>query len=382
MIDRRMRRLLVWGSVLLFTGGLYALAPFGPDLQTALLARLGPVAYVLIPVPFVLAASVLLVQTIRRRPGRIFSTLVAFAAFGVLYASCLRLLERPIEQIHFLLYGALSGIVFWALSTEIVGWVLYPWTLIVVSLIGMGDELIQWWLPNRVADFHDVLFDALGGALGLAFLGLGMRPRAARGPLRPRQAQCLAGGIVVLAIAAGTFITSVHEFGYEIRDPEIGTFLSLFSSDDLDGLNRARLAAVSDGPLRDPRLRRFDMEARRHLRLQEKHLKEGRWGESASERAILERYYVAYLSVPGRLPDPGPASPAAPAPPATFQSEAYQGRIFTGFGPSAVWSSVGAVILMALAGSAGLLLRSGTQRTPSSASGAAQGRAWTSRGLR
>jgi VanZ family protein len=373
MTGRAIRRIIAWGTVVVVTGGLYALAPYGPDIQTALLARLGATAYLLIPAPFALAAGFLLVQRIRQRPGDVLRTLVAFALFGALYASCLRLVERPIEQVHFLLYGVLSGIIFWALSMDLAGWVLYPWTLLVVFLIGMGDELIQWWLPNRVADFHDVLFDALGGALGLSFVALSMRPQAARGPLQPRQARGLAGGIILVALATGAFITSVHEFGYPIRDPEVGSFLSLFSSEELGALNAARLEALGDAGARDPRLQRFDMEARRHIRLQERYLKEGRGAESASEQAIVHQYYGAYLQVPGHLPEPDlpPGTPGKS--PATFQSEAYQGKIYTGFGAHAVWFAVAAVILGAvgiIAGSGRAMSPPDSSGTPSSASGA------------
>ena len=347
-----MRRLIPWGSALLFTGALYALATFGPNIQAALVARLGAGAYGLIPAPFLVAATLLLLHTVRRRPGQTLSTLAAFALFAGLYAGCLRLLERPVEQIHFLLYGGLGGVVFWALSRHIVGWVLYPWTLAVVYLVGMGDELIQWWLPNRVADFHDVLFDALGGALGLALVALGVRPRAARGPLRPRQAQYMTGGIIVVAIATGGFLTSVHEFGYAIRDPEIGTFLTLFTAEEFRALNGARLAATADLASRDPRLRRFDVEARRHLRLEERHLKEGQLAEAASERAIVHHYYAAYLKVPGRLPDPALPLDTLRRSPTAFQSEAYQGKIFTWFGQRAVWLAVAAFVF----GGAGMML--------------------------
>jgi hypothetical protein len=360
MIGRAMRRIIAWGSVLLLTAALYALAPFGPDIQTALLAFLGGAAYLLIPAPFALAAGLLLARQIRQRPSEVPRTLVAFALFGALYASCLSLLARPVEQVHFLLYGVLSGIVFWALSMDLAGWVLYPWTLLVVFLIGMGDELIQWWLPNRVADFHDVLFDALGGALGLAFVGLSMRPRAASGPLRARQARALAGGVIVLALTTGAFITSVHEFGYAIRDPQIGSFLSLFSAEELGPLNAARLDALREEGARDPRFRRFDVEARRHIRLQERYLKEGRPAESASEQAIVHHHYGAYLKVPGHLPEPDLAPDTVRKSPATFQSEAYQGKIFTGFGEREVWLAVAAVIL----GAVGVIAGSGRAASP------------------
>lgn len=345
---RASRRAVAWCSVALYVAGLYAITPFGPDIQTWILARLGPRGPLLLAIPFLVAAGFLLVYAIRRRRGHMLATLTSLGAVGVAYALCLRALERPIEQIHFLLYGALGAMVFWALSTLTTGWVLYPWTIMIVSLIGMGDELLQWWLPNRVADVRDVLLNALGGILGLALLGIVVRPRAGQAPLGSRQRRALAAGVTVLAVALGSFVTAVHEFGHAIRDPAIGTFRSLFSLEEFESLNRARLAADPDEAIRDPRLRRFDVEARRHIRFQERHMEDGRLAESASERAIVQRYYRAYLTVPGRLPDPELAPGTAQESPQTFESEAYRGKIFTGFGRRAVWIAVAVVFIGAL----------------------------------
>ena len=37
-----------------------------------------------------------------------------------------------------------------------------------VVAVGCVDELIQWWLPNRVGDWRDVGMNALAGTLGVA----------------------------------------------------------------------------------------------------------------------------------------------------------------------------------------------------------------------
>ena len=39
-------------------------------------------------------------------------------------------------------------------------------TIAVTTLYGVSDEVHQHWTPNRTPDWHDVVADALGGALG------------------------------------------------------------------------------------------------------------------------------------------------------------------------------------------------------------------------
>jgi len=69
------------------------------------------------------------------------------------------------ERIHFLLFGAFG---FSSMR-------LYPLlsaAMWVYALSG-GDELLQWWLPQRVGDWHDVYINLLAGSGGmlLAFVG-------------------------------------------------------------------------------------------------------------------------------------------------------------------------------------------------------------------
>ncbi len=94
----------------------------------------------------------------KRRPG-------LWLVCGLLVLLAMIVPGRPEEVLHFItfgLYGFLSALLF--------AWI--PLVLLCVGL-AMGDELLQWWLPNRVGDWNDVSMNLLasgGGAL-LAWLG-------------------------------------------------------------------------------------------------------------------------------------------------------------------------------------------------------------------
>ncbi len=51
----------------------------------------------------------------------------------------------------------------------------YLWTFLLVSLIGVGDELLQGLLPDRRFDTKDVVVNALAGLLALVFVGFVVR---------------------------------------------------------------------------------------------------------------------------------------------------------------------------------------------------------------
>jgi hypothetical protein len=74
-------------------------------------------------------------------------------------------LDIPEERVHFLEYGVLGLLVLKATGVGSIRFVLY--SVILVSLIGAVEELIQWSLPNRVGDMRDVLMNVFGGSLGI-----------------------------------------------------------------------------------------------------------------------------------------------------------------------------------------------------------------------
>jgi len=74
-------------------------------------------------------------------------------------------LEVTEERIHFIEYGILGFLVLKTAKEHT--WKQVGMAFGFVSLIGCGDEFIQWILPNRVGDFRDIIMNSVGGGLGI-----------------------------------------------------------------------------------------------------------------------------------------------------------------------------------------------------------------------
>ena len=74
--------------------------------------------------------------------------------------------EIPEERFHFLQYGLL-GYLIYALFFNRKKLPEVP-ALCLVVFIGGGDELVQYFLPNRVGEMRDVVMNAVGGLSGVA----------------------------------------------------------------------------------------------------------------------------------------------------------------------------------------------------------------------
>lgn len=69
-----------------------------------------------------------------------------------------KLIPLPIERIHFIEYGILGWLSYWAF-----GWK----AIFYVITIGIIDELIQGILPDRFFDMRDIWMNVIGGGLGI-----------------------------------------------------------------------------------------------------------------------------------------------------------------------------------------------------------------------
>lgn len=76
-------------------------------------------------------------------------------------------LDRPEERIHFLQYGLLGFLVYKGFERVNTMKPILIGGFIVT--VGAVDEIIQWFLPNRVGDLRDVMFNSIGGLLGTWF---------------------------------------------------------------------------------------------------------------------------------------------------------------------------------------------------------------------
>ena len=74
-------------------------------------------------------------------------------------------LDVWVERIHFVEYAFLGLLISRAVNVINPQRLIYTFCL--VSLIGAVDEIIQWFLPNRVGDMRDVYMNSVGGLSGL-----------------------------------------------------------------------------------------------------------------------------------------------------------------------------------------------------------------------
>ena len=74
-------------------------------------------------------------------------------------------LDVWVERIHFIEYAVLGLLISRAVDVRKLHEIIYTGCLI--TLIGAVDEIIQWFLPNRVGDMRDVFMNSVGGLSGL-----------------------------------------------------------------------------------------------------------------------------------------------------------------------------------------------------------------------
>ena len=74
-------------------------------------------------------------------------------------------LDVWVERMHFIEYAVLGLLISRAVDVKTLLGIIYTGCLI--TLIGAVDEIIQWFLPNRVGDMRDVFMNFVGGLSGL-----------------------------------------------------------------------------------------------------------------------------------------------------------------------------------------------------------------------
>ena len=135
------------------------LSIFGRDIQLLLIARIDSI-YIAGSVFIVLFG---LLFALWRKRGRYHIQKRTFLAttallLGGIAAVQLRYL-MPAEAVHFLVFSWLGWV-----STTVFG----PLNAVVaVVSVSFGDELLQYYLPSRVGDIHDIVINLLSGFLGI-----------------------------------------------------------------------------------------------------------------------------------------------------------------------------------------------------------------------
>ena len=69
------------------------------------------------------------------------------------------------ERVHFIQYGLLGLLV--SRAYKISSFIMFLASCLFLMTVGLVDEIIQWYLPNRYGDIRDVMMNSLGGISGL-----------------------------------------------------------------------------------------------------------------------------------------------------------------------------------------------------------------------
>lgn len=234
-------------------------------------------------------------------------TLVALAvSIGITYARVVRTGNPDVdlvEALHFVEYGLLTYLFYraWRQRADVTA-VAFP--ACAGLFVGIADEWIQWLVPGRVGEMHDVWLNAVASGCGLLF-SVALHPPLSLALPRDRRSRLALGAtvsVVILALAA--FFDRVH-LGHEISGGQSGTFRSRYDAPALETAAVGRPARWRAAP---PPLRGFARE--------DHYLSEGLWHVQRrndadsngdqwtawNENLILEQYYSPVLDRGTRWP--------------------------------------------------------------------------------
>lgn len=296
----------------IWIGLIYATIPFVRRVRELFVAHLPAeiIGYAVMGVVIVAAALAIrfLRRSSRRFGGRDVAWLVGVSAVFVIWT--LRLMGQPEEAVHFLEYGALGILLYWALKARVPDRSIYLAVTLAGVLVGTVDEVIQWLVPDRFWDFRDIVLN--GGAVVLSQIAvwrLAPRPstpvRWSSGRLVCRLAaaevllltMCLAATPQRLArIAAyvplpdrlATGVDAICEYGFRHTVDDRTVFRSRLSLEELARSDLERAAEVAGeldaakgkgamarsavSPVDDP----FGYEVRVHLFSRNRNLQQAR----------------------------------------------------------------------------------------------------------
>jgi VanZ family protein len=243
-------------------GIIFTTIPLARSLQKIVYSTVGKEFFTYFVLFTVLAGlALLLYLLIRKYRVRTPSQyLWIFLIGGTFIYFTFQLRKHPEEAVHLIEYAVLAFLLLNALGHRIRDWTAYITAGLLVAFIGTADECIQWMLPSRVWDYKDVTINALAGVLSLLAINRGIKPERMQGKVTVFSIKWLVVSATVLIIVLGLCLSNtpgavslytkqfpalswlineepMTEYGFKHSDPEIGTFYSRFTKEELRNLD-------------------------------------------------------------------------------------------------------------------------------------------------
>ncbi len=290
----------------LASASLVLAAPFIGQLRAALQSAFpgeytrGVAAIILALVAIAVVAA--LVRIKQRRALR-YGCIVAALVLGIGYAMVSRTGDPSVdvvERFHFIEYGLVTFLFYRAWRPVGDGSLLIL-PVLAALLVGTCEEWLQWFVPARVGEMRDVFLNLWAIICGLLFSVALDPPQRFTRSLRPTSWRRVRRLAAVVLLVFAMFFESVH-LGYEVPDPEVGSFRSTYRRDQLDALAKERAERWKSNPLLTwSRLSREDQyfsEGVVHVRARNRCWTEDKLACASRENAILERYFAPVLDTP------------------------------------------------------------------------------------
>jgi len=266
-----------WAYVGIGVLAIYATIPFARAVRNAVGDSIGSESFLMVSVILVLAAGYPAIKSLRKRNQPLTAQLWLIVVLGVFLAYIYHLRDIPEEAIHVAQYGILGLLVYRALTHRMRDVGIYLAAALIVGVVGIVDEYIQWLVPSRYFDLRDLITNFVSGALAQLAIFAGLRPAIISGMPGAQSWRRLcyltAATLVILALGflntpqrVGWYATHIPalsyllnnksmmvDYGYLYDDPDTGVFRSRFSREQLRQLDRQRgleVAAILDRYIR------------------------------------------------------------------------------------------------------------------------------------
>jgi hypothetical protein len=179
---------------------IYCTIPVARAFRELVAEQIGLEFFLYLTATLTLIAGLMAFINLRKRklPTNAYLWLFGIVAAFMVYIYQLR--DIPEEAIHVAEYGVIGILVYRALSHRTRDFSIYVMAALIVGMIGVLDEYIQWVAPSRVFDLRDIRTNFLGQLAIVA----GLRPRIIAGLPNSiswsRLCYTLACGLVLLAV--------------------------------------------------------------------------------------------------------------------------------------------------------------------------------------
>ena len=200
-----------WLYVGLWSLIIFCTIPFARAFREIVAERLGLHFFLYTTIVVAVIGGVVAFNNLRARqlPTGAYIWLFAVVMVFIGYAYYLR--DIPEEAIHVAQYGFLGLLVYRALVHRINDYTVYLVAALVVGMIGIVDEYIQWVVPSRVFDLRDIRTNFIAGGLAQVAIAGGLRPTIIKGPPSPTSLRRLCNVIALVLLVLGLSYVNTPE---------------------------------------------------------------------------------------------------------------------------------------------------------------------------